>query len=590
MYKVPQMKVALIVSLLFFVSIVPMSSDVSGGIIVVDQNGGGDYEIIQNAVDEAEPGDKLIIRGGVYQEEVSIDKSLRIEGESLNAVITAPSGIAVDILERDVKITNLTIRDSNLGVRIKANRTEINDCYISNCSRGVFLYQTDGTELIDCSIDGGTEGILSQDDSRTFIQNVSINSTLENNLRSVGSIDAHVKNCSFSKAGYHPAYLSRSEGVKVTNCTFSENERGMYLYNSSKIVMDNNSLDKGINIEGKDMTHWSSHQIDNNPIQNGELIYRTHKSGENVMDHSGQVILVNCTKMNVAGCDLNNGEVGLIAAFSEDNRFVGNNMMNNHQGIRSYSSYENVFHHNAFINNTIQVASEDNSSFSNSWTDGLGDGNYWSDYEGADDGSGSRLSGDGVGDTLLAHPSVDHGSGYYQLDPEPLMDIPDRQVKYHNVSGPGWRFLSTGVVLDMSMDEVLKDIEGSYDKVMWFDGRWKSFSPYRAERFNDEPDLRRNMGFWIHFSEPVNLSMNGFSCARTKHVLNEGWNMVGVSSGAAFNTSTTGLSFQKIGFFNHSREYMLEYIEEDLSMHGGNGYMVDCGAEEQTWIQVWKDR
>jgi len=40
-----------------------------------------------------------------------------------------------------------------------------------------------------------------------------------------------------------------------------------------------------------------------------------------------------------------------------------------------------------------------------------GEGNYWSDYTGEDDGSGGRVAGDGIGDTLIPHWGVD----YYPL-------------------------------------------------------------------------------------------------------------------------------------------------------------------------------
>ena len=73
-------------------------------------------------------------------------------------------------------------------------------------------------------------------------------------------------------------------------------------------------------------------------------------------------------------------------------------------GISIYSnSNNNIFHHNNILDNTSPVFS----SGINSWDNGEGEGNYWSDYTGSDNGSNGRIAGDGVGDTDLPHQGVD---------------------------------------------------------------------------------------------------------------------------------------------------------------------------------------
>jgi len=67
----------------------------------------------------------------------------------------------------------------------------------------------------------------------------------------------------------------------------------------------------------------------------------------------------------------------------------------------AYDCGGNTIHHNYVIDNDVQVYE----GFDNIWDDGMGEGNYWSDYEGEDTDS------DGVGDTDLPHNGVD----YYPL-------------------------------------------------------------------------------------------------------------------------------------------------------------------------------
>ena len=89
--------------------------------------------------------------------------------------------------------------------------------------------------------------------------------------------------------------------------------------------------------------------------------------------------------------------------FEMDNLVKCNLVKENGYGFFSEGSLAsgNVIHHNNIIDNTIQVVEQG----TNTWNDGKGEGNYWSDYAGSD------TDGDGVGDTALPHNGVD----YYPL-------------------------------------------------------------------------------------------------------------------------------------------------------------------------------
>lgn len=90
---------------------------------------------------------------------------------------------------------------------------------------------------------------------------------------------------------------------------------------------------------------------------------------------------------------------------SRNNTFVGNYIIDNGVGIWIMDAYcqYNIFYHNNIIDNTDQLAYF---GWPNSLDNGM-EGNYWSDYNGADSDN------DGIGDTLVPH----RGDNY------PLMGI-----------------------------------------------------------------------------------------------------------------------------------------------------------------------
>ena len=97
----------------------------TGDIIIVDDEGDGDFTFIQNAIDNATCGDIITVYSGMYNETVVIDKQLVLEGideeyenggDTGNPVIDAQNaGTVVEIQANGVRITGFTIQDSKNG-------------------------------------------------------------------------------------------------------------------------------------------------------------------------------------------------------------------------------------------------------------------------------------------------------------------------------------------------------------------------------------------------------------------------------------------------------------------------------------------
>ena len=74
----------LIMGFLFILGIVLLLviaiGEASGETIIVAQDGNGDYENIQDAIDNADEGDTIRVYEGLYSENVVVDKTVSLAG------------------------------------------------------------------------------------------------------------------------------------------------------------------------------------------------------------------------------------------------------------------------------------------------------------------------------------------------------------------------------------------------------------------------------------------------------------------------------------------------------------------------------
>jgi parallel beta-helix repeat protein len=124
---------------------------------------------------------------------------------------------------------------------------------------------------------------------------------------------------------------------------------------------------------------------------------------------------------NITENTVDNCTVGIRLYFEAHRNTIYKNCIANNSdyGFWFQWSIDNTIYYNTITNNGIQA--NDVGAIVNDWHHPvLLEGNYWSDYCGYDDGSGTgkhAIAGDGIGDTDIAHPTT-----YYDF--YPLMYIP----------------------------------------------------------------------------------------------------------------------------------------------------------------------
>ncbi|MEA3323915.1 MAG: right-handed parallel beta-helix repeat-containing protein [Euryarchaeota archaeon] len=116
------------------------SSKTEPPIRVVDQMHRGDHVTITEAIEAANPGDRILVRPGLYHEGLVIEKPLEIIGDgNLDDVVLHAVGKNVLLFKTTMgRVTNLTLRQMGggdwCGVEIAQGRLDLEECDITSQS------------------------------------------------------------------------------------------------------------------------------------------------------------------------------------------------------------------------------------------------------------------------------------------------------------------------------------------------------------------------------------------------------------------------------------------------------------------------
>ena len=130
------------------------------------------------------------------------------------------------------------------------------------------------------------------------------------------------------------------DNIIAKNCT------GICLYSSiASLIFDNTFHNNGL------ITYYSyENSVFNNTINGKELVYLEQASDELIDSDSGQVILINCTNVEVNGLDLTNTSYGVQLRNSDDCQISNNIFSNGIGGISLKNSHRNTISGNEVCN------------------------------------------------------------------------------------------------------------------------------------------------------------------------------------------------------------------------------------------------
>ncbi|UGV41510.1 PGF-pre-PGF domain-containing protein [Methanococcoides orientis] len=325
-------KAGLMLFIILMVSIVTFAGTASAS--TVNASGGADYVTIQDAINESNPGDIIIVEPGIYSENVIITKTLTLEASSTDPsdTIIITNDIDAPVIRGynvNFTISGFTIEGNgtsfagfnfeNCGIinineniindtyyyGIYANATDyiyINDNVVSyvNDSDGIDVENTDVAYILNntifCIADVGIETLYVND---TYIWNNEIEDTDEEGITVENGNLADVRNNFVNDSIYDSCYINATESVNLINNTFMNSSRcGIVIWNANATQVNLNFIED-VSSDGIYILNINDMHANDNIINMAESAIYVDESGiaeinNNTINTTGYGIYTQC--------------------------------------------------------------------------------------------------------------------------------------------------------------------------------------------------------------------------------------------------------------------------------------------------------
>lgn len=328
---------------------------------------------LEAAIAQANDGDRIEVRGGVYAGGLVIDKPVELIGVDDPVIDGEGKGTLVSIIAPNVTIDSFTLRNSGTShdkedsaILVDAGPATISNNTIEDVLFGIYVRNAGGTVITNNKVVALPVDVPMRGDGIRiwYSDNVIVDGNQASDGRDIilwYSNDALVTNNVFDGNRYG-MHLMFSDGATIKGNSLNRNTIGLYVMYSRKVTIIGNSLSNnvgapggGLGLKDVDDAHVEGNRFVNNQIG--------------------------------AQIDTSPREPGV------ENYFIGNVFAFNDVGITIQPAVRhNTFIDNAFIDNNEHLSLMGRGQLKDITWAVEGSGNYWSDYAGYD------ADGNGVGD------------------------------------------------------------------------------------------------------------------------------------------------------------------------------------------------
>lgn len=347
-------------ALLFaLVWIILLAVDGSAREITVDDDGGADFETIQDAINASVNGDTVRVFEGTYHENVIINTSIELIGNGSEGTIIngGGTGVVVTINADRVAISGFSItggkeRSTKTGISTRSDHIRISSNNFTNNGYPIFI-----SDSRNCTIDNNTfrnssQGFTIFDSFDCFLDD---NSFLSGSIYLSDSERCWIRNTTFREGG--AVRLQESSRCVIRGTTFhSPDNAGISLGLSDHITVSENLLTgKGIQISSDfrgNVSHWNTHDIDEtNTIDGKPIRFIKNASGMRITTMNGELFLVNCTRGTVENGHFDTGHIGITVGYSNNITIANSSFSNFKYGIHLIESRDCLIENNTCTEN-----------------------------------------------------------------------------------------------------------------------------------------------------------------------------------------------------------------------------------------------
>ena len=266
------------------------------------------------------------------------------------------------------------------GIAVHSSNNTFRFINTSNSDNGFFFYNSNNNTL---------ENITSMNNRVFSVYMIGYNNTIANythlddrgsTIRFSSAKDCQLTNYRVTNSTFNAIEVMGSEDVNITHSYIGYNRTdwafpaGIKLSNAINISLHNVTMNySGIDMRGSSVQHFNTHTIGNDVTVNGRpVLYWKDRTSGTIPQDVGEIIIANCTNVNVFDHNVSNGGIGLIVANSSNIyvRDVTSNL-NNYKNVVIWNTHHSIFE-NLYANQSdhfgIVVTDSINLTFLNTTT------------------------------------------------------------------------------------------------------------------------------------------------------------------------------------------------------------------------------
>jgi nitrous oxidase accessory protein len=330
---------------------------------------GADFPLIAPAIASAREGDEIVVRAGVYREDLVINQRLRLRGERWPVLIGTGLGTVIEVHASDCEISGLAIEGSgtglsqrmDAGIALLSDHNRVLDNRLQRVFYGIVMAGAAHNEIRGNEITGFLDLPYSRRGDGIYAYRAPDNRVIEN--RVTGERD-----------GIYFQYAPRSQAADnvVQACRYALHD----------MFSDDATIERNV---------FRSSSAGANVMNSRHVSIRDNQFDENRGVSAVGLSLKECDDSTIEENGMRDNASGIKVEGSSGNRFVSNEVVGNDHGISLFASAEgNTFTRNQFIGNGSDVVLRGSGSRTR-WSE-AGIGNFWDSYRGFDfqgDGRGS---------------------------------------------------------------------------------------------------------------------------------------------------------------------------------------------------------